>query len=237
MFGQNQLDQQTQSNQLDQQTQSNQLDQQKTYRIAYLVYGSIYADLVSKKCQIINGPNIPVRLSGVAFTNSNNIRLTRNLHPLGTFTRSFLFIMETSNVEESISNLLDREYYDNYDQEPLCYFKRKPNNKSILKIPFYNSYNNILKQYAHMIKYLDSELEKLSNKYDLDYIFFISYDHRIDLLGVDHLLGKKEFENKLFKLIFKNQKHDLIYNTKKYLKLCNEKTYTWIEHFIVDYIV
>lgn len=169
----------------------------KTYRIAYLFYGSIYADFVSKKCKIIDGPNIPVRLSGIAFTDSNNIRLTRNLHPLGSLTKSFLFIMETSNIEDSISNLLDREYYLNYDQEPLCYYKRKPNNKSSLKIPFYNSYNKILKQYINMIRYLNSELESVSNKYDLDYIFFISYDHRINLLGVDHLLGTKEFEKKI----------------------------------------
>ena len=211
---------------------SNQFQNEKLYKIGYLFYGSIFADFNSN--HIIDGPFIPVRLSGVAFPKTETIKLTRNLHPKGHPTKSSIYIKSTSNIKSTINNLSYREYYDNFDQEPICYFKRKPNNKSVLKIPFYNSYIDISDVYQKMVSYLYLELNKISNSYDLDYIFFISYDHRIDLLGIDHKLSEQEFNKKLLKLIYLNLDDKLIINTQKYLKLCDKSTYTWIEHFIIS---
>jgi len=211
---------------------SNQIQNKKLYKIGYLFYGSIFADFDSN--QIIDGPLVPVRLSGVAFPKTETIKLTRNLHPKGYPTKSSIYIKSTSNIKSTINKLSYREYYDNFDQEPICYFKRKPNNKSVLKIPFYNSYIDISDVYQKMVSYLYLELNNISNSYNLDYIFFVSYDHRIDLLGIDHKLSEKEFNKKLLKLIYLNLNDKLIINTQKYLKLCDKSTYTWIEHFIIS---
>jgi hypothetical protein len=212
-----------------------QLSNEKLYKIGYLFYGSIFSDIDPN--EIIDGPFIPVRLSGIAFPNTKNIKLTRNLHPKGNPIKSSIYIKSTSNIKSTINNLSYREYYENFDQEPICYFKRKPNNKSVLKIPFYNSYIDISDVYQKMVSYLYLELNKISNNYNLDYIFFISYDHRIDLLGIDHKLSEKEFNKKLLKLIVLNlgtKSNKFNANTKKYLKLCDKSTYTWIEHFIIS---
>ncbi len=209
-------------------------DSEKLYRIGYLFYGSIFSDFINKQNQIIDGPIIPIRLSGIAFPNTHKVKLTRNLHPKGTPIKSSIYIKKTPNIKTSISNLSYREYYENYDQEPICYFKRKPFNKSVLKIPFYDSYIHISESYIQMINHIYSELDKISDKYDLDYIFFISYNHRIDMLDIDHKLSETEFNNQLVKLIYSNSNDKLITNTKKYLKLCDESTYTWIEQLIVS---
>jgi hypothetical protein len=202
------------------------------YKIGYLFYGSIFSDF--NKNDIIDGPILPIRLSGLAFPNTNKIRLTRNLHPNGTPTRSSICIRSTFDIKKTISDLSNREYYDNYDQEPICYFKRKPRKRSVLKIPFYDSYIDILSSYNFMLKHIYYELSYFSEKYNLDYIFFISYNHRIDLLNIDHRLSDKVFNKQLLKLIYNNLDNILISNTKTYLKLCDKSTYTWLEHLIVE---
>jgi len=211
---------------------SNTNTNSEPYKIGYLFYGSIYSDFNPK--DIIDGPILPIRLSGLAFPNTNKIRLTRNLHPNGTPTKSSICIRSTSNIKKTISDLSTREFYDNYDQEPICYFKRKPQKRSVLKIPFYDAYIDILSSYNSMLKHIYSELSYFSEKYDLDYIFFISYNHRIDLLNIDHHLSEKVFNKRLLKLIYMNLDNVLISNTKTYLKLCDKSTYTWIEHLIVS---
>jgi hypothetical protein len=118
---------------------SNQIQNKKLYKIGYLFYGSIFADFDSN--QIIDGPLVPVRLSGVAFPKTETIKLTRNLHPKGYPTKSSIYIKSTSNIKSTINKLSYREYYDNFDQEPICYFKRKPNNKSVLKMNGFKKVN------------------------------------------------------------------------------------------------
>ena len=65
-------------------------------------------------------------------------------------------------------------------------------------------------------------------------IFFISYNHRIDLLNVDHRLLDKDFNKQLLKLIYLNLDNVLILNTKTYLEQCDKSTYSWLEHLIVS---
>ncbi len=210
----------------------NQKVYKKVYRIGYLFYGSIFSDF--DKNDIIDGPYLPVRLSGVAFPNTDNIKLTRNLHPMGHPIKSSIYIKTTPNIKKTITDLSYREYYDNFDQEPICYFKRKPNNKSVLKIPFYDSYIQISDSYQKMINNIYLELNKVANQHNLDYIFFISYNHRIDLLNIDHTLSEAEFNKKLLKFIYLNKKDKLITNTKKYLQLCDNSTYSQTEHLIIN---
>lgn len=202
------------------------------YKIGYLYYGSLYSDNKLND-NIKNGPKIPVRLSGLAFPTKSNIRLTRNLHPLGNLIKSSILINYTDDILETIKKLSNREYYDLDDFEPICYYKLKKDKRGILKIPFFDSYKDIITDYANMIKYLDYKLNKCAKKYELDYIFFISYDHRSNLLNVNHKLENEYFNNELINLILNKSNNQLINNTKKYLKLCDPDTYTLIDYLIL----
>lgn len=75
---------------------------------------------------IMNGPKIPIRLSGVAFVNNNSkIRLTRNINPYGDLINSKIVLMEVESINSIISELKKREFYYNNDNEPICYIKKK----------------------------------------------------------------------------------------------------------------
>jgi hypothetical protein len=214
----------------------------KKYNIGFLYYGSIYANINTNSknihpndFQIIDGPLIPVKLSGVAFINTSEMKLTRNLHPTGQLIKSSVVIFRTSNIKSVIKEISKREYYTKSDIEPICYLKRKSDNRCVLKIPYFCSYDNILCEYSKMTKYLNQTLGDFSIKYDLDYIFFVSYDHRVDVLNIDHTLKKTNYFDQIKKKFTNMTKDNIIVkNTKKYLKLCDPSTYTDIEKFIIN---
>ena len=130
-----------------------------------------------------------------------------------------------------VANKLKRDILAQYDAEFDIWDTK--DKRGILKIPFFDSYNDIIADYANMIKYLDNKLNKYAIKYELDYIFFISYDHRSNLLNVNHKLENEYFNNELMNLILNKSNSQIINNTKKYLKLCDPSTYTLIDYLIL----
>jgi len=205
----------------------------KKYNCGLLHYGSLYRNTINKDYNIIDGPMINVRLSGYAFMDTPKERLTRNFHPLGNLINSSIILFTTTNISNAIKIILHREYYNCDDIEPMCFLKRKEDNTFDIKIPFYNSYLSIHEVYINVVKKLFYELIQYSKTYDLDYIFFISYSHRIDLLHIDNNICEKTFNEQLIKLFSYNSQH-LYYNTRKYLTSCDPKTYTKIEKLIMN---
>jgi hypothetical protein len=149
--------------------------------------------------------------------------------------KSSIIIVKSRNIGLNIKKLANREFYKLYDQESICYYKRKPNNRNVLKIPYFNTYNSIIKSYTNMILYLYKQFEIISNNFNLDYIFFISYDHRTDLFNIKSYSKINQFNNDLIDNLINNPKYSvLILNTKKYLKLCDPKTYSIIDYLILN---
>jgi len=200
------------------------------YNCGLLYYGSIYNNLKNKNCNIVEGPMINIKLSGLAFQNSNKQKLTRNFHPLGNPIKSSILLFTTNNVKETMEIILHREYYYKDDDEPLCYLKKKNNGYS-LKIPYYDTYLDINDNYLLYINKLYNNLILYSKKYNLDYIFFISYSHNH---YIDSNLSNILFNNKIIKLLSKSK--CLYYNTYKYLLKCDPKTYSSLEKSIIKNI-
>jgi hypothetical protein len=214
------------------------------YNVGFLYYGSIYANIYinshnikSNDFQIVDGPFVPVKLSGLAFIDTLHVKLTRNLHPTGELIKSSIVIFKTFNIKSVVKEIAKREYYTKSDMEPICYLKKKTNNRCVLKIPYFCSYDKIFVKYGQMIKYLNQTLGEFAIKNNLDYIFFVSYDHRVDVLNIDHTLTNLDYFDQM-KIIFNqsdNQPNNqLILNTQNYLKFCDWSTYTDIEKYILD---
>ena len=212
------------------------------YNIGLLNYGSIFYDhkFLDLKYNndntifTIQGPFVPVRLSGLAFLSDlNNVKLTRNLHPLGEFIESTIYIFKTNDIGTAIKQLSKREYYDSDDIEPICYYKMKPSNNNVLKLPIYTSNMKLLKNYNYMNIYLDHVLNKYCKKLNLDYILFVSYDHRTNFLNIDHTLNSLKYHKQLKKYFNQTPNKEIIQNTQSYLKMCNPLTLTDIEIFIL----
>jgi hypothetical protein len=196
-------------------------------KIGILYYGSLYDDYFHKNLNIIQGPQIKVRLS--SFNNNNNkINLTRNLSHYGEYIQSSIMITEINNINQFILSLSKREFYcNNNDFEPICYIKKKDNNNFSLKMPIYD--NNY--RYYGMVYKLYEELKKYCIKYNLNYIFFISYIDRIQIFNIDNTLSTSEYNKALIKLI--NKDKNLAKNTKIYLLKCDPNTYTSIDKYII----
>lgn len=213
------------------------------YNIGLLNYGSIfydhrYLDLLKNSDNTIyniQGPFVPIRLSGLAFpSDENNIKLTRNLHPLGEFIRSTIYIFKTNDIGQAIKQLSKREYYDSDDIEPICYYKMKSSNNNVLKLPIYTSNIKLLKNYNYMNIYLDHVLNKYCKKLNLDYILFISYDHRINLLNIDHTFNSIKYQTQLKEYFNNTLNKTIILNTQAYLKMCDPNTLSDIEIYILS---
>lgn len=205
----------------------------KKYRCGLLYYGSIYKDTIHNNFNIIDGPIINVRLSGYAFINKPNEKLTRNFHPLGMPIKSSIILFGTYNIENAIKIILKREYYKEDDSEPICFLKRKKNNKYSIKIPYYDTYINIYDKYIECVTKLYNELIEYSKEYDLDYIFFISYNHNLDLLNINNNLDNELFNIEIQKLFLVYPKH-LYINTCNYLLMCNPNTYSYFDRFLLN---
>ena len=212
------------------------------YNIGLLNYGSIYYDHTyldlekdtDNKILSFKGPHVPVRLSGLAFPSDyDNIKLTRNLHPLGDFIKSTIYIFKTNDIGTAIKQLSKREYYDSDDIEPICYYKMKSSNNNVLKLPIYTSNIKLLKNYNYMNIYLDHVLNKYCKKLNLDYILFVSYDHRTNFLNINHTLKSKDYYTQLKKYFNKTPNKEIIQNTQNYLNMCDPLTLTDIEFFIL----
>uniref|UniRef100_A0A6C0ECC5 Uncharacterized protein n=1 Tax=viral metagenome TaxID=1070528 RepID=A0A6C0ECC5_9ZZZZ len=138
--------------------------------------------------------------------------------------------MEVESINSIISELKKRKFYYNNDNEPICYIKKKNNNKFILKFSI-SEYND---EYINNIKYLYNKLKIYCNKYNCKYILFISYIDRIYLYNIKNNLSLNIYNDKIIKLLYKLENKILLKNTKSYLLKCDPLTLTELEKNIIN---
>ena len=204
-------------------------------KIGILYYGSLYNDFfLNKKFEIVKGPKVKVRLSGIAFEDTDKIRLTRNINPYGDLINTNIILLNITSINELIDKLKKREYYKHNDIEPIAYIKKKENstNDFTLHMPIFN-YTN---EYLDNIKYMYITLKKYCIKYNCKYILFISYIDRISIYNIKNNLSSIEYEKKIIKLLSQNNTTSkiLLQNTNKYLLKCDPNSYTKTDKLILN---
>jgi len=199
-------------------------------KIGILYYGALHKYFKNKE-NIVNGPLINVRLSGVSFiANPNEIRLVRNISPYAPLIKSKIIILNVSNINTIITKICKKEYYTVGDIEPLSYLKKKTNGNYSFKMPIYEN----SKKYYEMVNYLYDKLIIYSKKYNLDYIIFISYIDRTENYNILNNISIKKFDKEIIKLLSNPNNKIMLENTKKYLLKCNPDSLSMTDKLILN---